>query len=454
MRRWPLKLKVGIYSAALVVVALIGTALLMFPYIYRTQLAELDERLADDAEELFRDLENSPGAPVDPQKPVNARFIPVALRLRYIDLEGPNGEELYTSPNLRGSDLRRVPPGLHTIELFGRNCRVGTFRKGPFTLHVGTRLGTIEGMQEDLRQGFYFALPIVAIGVFLGGLWLAARALRPVAAMTAAAERIGAQTPDERLPSPTAGDELARLTVVLNESFDRLQRAYKSAARFSADASHQLKTPISVLRAGIDELRRDLTLTDEQREVADLLLQQTRRLTTIVEDLLLLAQADAGRLKMETAPLDLTPILATMHDDLETLGAEKDVRVESQLPERLIATADPRRVEIILQNLGDNALKYNWPGGGIRLSTRSENGSVFVSIANTGQPIPARERERLFERFHRAGQSESIRGSGLGLNIARELARAHGGDLRLTRSDGEWTEFELRLPAAGTQNAE
>lgn len=448
MRRWPLKLKFAIYSAVLVVAALLTTAALMLPFIYEVQLAELDERLSEDAEELFRDLKNFQGEPFDPRRPVTSKFIPVALRLRYIDLEGPNGEELYKSSNLRDEDLRRVPPGLHTVELFGRNCRVGTFRDGPITLHVGTRLGTLEGMQQDLRRGFYFALPITGLIVFIGGLLLARQALRPITAMTAAAEQISAEKPDERLPMPRANDEIARLTRVLNESFDRLQRAYTSAARFSADASHQLKTPIAVLRAGLDELRLDDSLKPDQREIVGVLLQQTRRLTTLVEDLLLLAQADAGRLKLDPAPLDLIPVVDVLLDDLSALGADQQLQIERDAPDKLIACADARRVKIILQNLAENAVKYNRDQGTIRLRGWRENGAVKISVGNHGTPIPPEFRERLFERFNRAGQGENIKGHGLGLNIARELARAHGGDLRLARSDAEWTEFELRLPAA------
>jgi len=447
MTRWPLKLKVGLYCAILVVAGLVATAAIMLPFIYKSQLQELDERLAGDAEELFRDLKNFAGAPVDATKPVNAKFIPIALRLRYIDLEGPNGEELYKSPNLRDADLRHVPPGLHTVELFSRKCRVGTFKSEPFTLHVGTRLGTIEGMQDDLRRAFYFALPIAGVVVFLGGLLLARQALHPITAMTAAAERISALKPEERLPMPRANDEIARLTRVLNESFDRLQRAYSSAARFSADASHQLKTPLSVLRAGLDELRSNCDLTPEQREIAGVLLQQTRRLTTLVEDLLLLAQADAGRLRLNPAPLDLVPVVDVLLDDLSALGAEQDLEIERDIPPELVARADGRRVKIILQNLGENAVKYNCPSGRIRLRGWRENGSVFLALANTGVPIPGEYWERLFDRFSRPGTGENIKGHGLGLNIARELAHAHGGDLRLARSDDQWTEFELRLPS-------
>lgn len=450
MNRWPLKLKVGIYSAALVVLGLTGSSFLMAPLIYDRQLEALDSRLKDDATVLFDNLENARNAPIDPHRPITVRFVPKWLNLRYLHVEGPDGEDLYRSQNLvvRDETLSRCEPGIHTITLFGKNCRVGTFTEGPITLHVGTRLGTLEGMQRDLWFGLSVALPIAAILVFIGGIVLARHALGPVSAMTAAAERISASTPEERLPMPRARDEIARLTEVLNRSFDRLQRAYTSAARFSADASHQLKTPIAVLRAGLDELRVDDRLNRGQLETVDILLQQTRRLTTLVEDLLLLAQADAGRLNVEPAPLNLAPIVEMLADDLDALGSDRGITVEHDAPTVLMARADPRRVKIILQNLAENAVKYNRDGGRISVRGWAANGAVHVSVGNTGAAIPPEHRERLFERFNRAGQGENIKGHGLGLNIARELARAHGGELRLARSDAEATEFELTLPSA------
>lgn len=447
MTRWPIKLKVGLYTATLTVVAIFVTMLAILPVIYHRQLAELDQRIESDAEELFRSLQNLGVATAGQTRPVGARFIPPSLRLRYIELEGPNGEELYRSQNLRDKNLRAVPPGIRTISLFDRNCRVGTFTKGPHTLHIGTRLGTIEAVQAEVKFAFYMVLPFAALLVFLGSLVLARRALRPVSAMTSAAERITAQSPDERLPMPAANDEIARLTVVLNESFDRLQRAYAAAARFSADASHQLKTPIAVLRAGLDEMRYCDYLKPEDREIVAALLQQTRRLTTLVEDLLLLAQADAGRLQLQPAPTDLVPVIATALDDIEALSEEQSLTIERDVPSRLVAHADSRRVKIILQNLGENAVKYNRNAGRIRITARDDGKWVSISVANTGNPIPAQYRDRLFERFNRAGVGENIKGHGLGLNIARELARAHGGDLSLARSDAEWTEFLLTLPA-------
>jgi signal transduction histidine kinase len=298
MRKWPLKLKFGIYAAVLTTLALITTAGLTLPYIYFRQLAELDDTLTDDAKTLFNALENMPGE-LSGRQPVSSRFIATALKRRYIELRGPQNELLYRSSNLRDNDISNLPNGLVTVKfndpsLPTWNARIGTFRSNSITLRVGTRLNTIERMQQDLRSAFSYAIPLTAIGVFLGGLVLGRRALRPVAAMTAAAERISAQQPSERLPTPKGRDEIARLTTVLNNSFDRLQSAYTAAAQFSADASHQLKTPIAVLRAGLEELRHCDALKEEDLEMIDALLGQTRRLHALVEDLLLLAQVDAG----------------------------------------------------------------------------------------------------------------------------------------------------------------
>lgn len=447
MKAWPLKLKFGLYAAGLAYAAVVGFSLVLMPIIYHHQLDELDGQLKDNAEELFRDLENFTGAPKDYRKGFSERFIPVALRRRYMEIEGPEGQVLYRSPNLRGTDLTPQKEDLRTMVLFDRNVRVGTFRHGLLTLHIGTRLGTIEAMQEDLRIGLLWSLPVAALVVFSGGWLLARRALQPVADLTTAAEGIGVEHPTDRLPVPRSNDEIARLTVVLNASFDRLQKAYESAARFSADASHQLKTPVTVLRAGLESLRDTAYLQPPEQEEVLQLLKQTRRLTTLVDDLLLLAQVDAGRLKLEAQPLELEPLLQALGDDTGAACLTRGIGYEQSWADGAWVMGDARRISVILQNLAENAVKYCSAGGSVKLSAEAEAGLVRVQLSNSSPGIPEAERSRIFERFHRAGVGENIRGHGLGLNIARELARAQGGEVRLVRSDGGETVFELELRA-------
>ncbi|MCB1132719.1 MAG: HAMP domain-containing histidine kinase [Verrucomicrobiae bacterium] len=443
-KRGSLKMKVGLYAALLTILALITGAVVVLPSVHHHQIAQLDETLESDARELVRDLQNFRGAPLDPRRPLSAKFIPLALRGRYLIVEGPEGQVLYQSPNLRGTTLDSGV-GAETRELFGRNCRLVTVSEGPYLIHIGTRLGTIERFQRDMLRGFALSVPFVALVVFVGGWWLGRRAVAPVAAITAAAETITAENLHERLPMPRAKDEIARLTMVLNHTFDRLQSSYEAATRFSADASHQLKTPVAVLRAGLDSLAA--TADPALAPDIEALRQQTRRLTALIEDLLLLAQADAGRLALEADIIDLAALVEAAADDLGVLTCDRDIHVETNIATGLAARADARRIKLILQNLVENAAKYTPDGGAIRITAHIVDESIQVVVANSGALIPETDRTTIFERFRRgATVGENIRGHGLGLNIARELARAHGGDLEYRPTADGLNAFTLSLP--------
>ncbi len=451
--RLSLKFKVGLYAALVSAISLAILPLIMRPYIYHRQLADLDAELRRDADEIFKDLAARTAKGIDARRPLTREFLQASVRSRYIRIWIKDGVDLYQSANWRNFDPRSLKVGEAVVqiqdkELAERNCRIITVGNDGYLISIGTRLGTLEGMQKDLAFAFEVAIPVVAILVLVGTVLVAWRALRPIASMTAAAERISAEHPSERLPVPDTTDEIERLSRVLNASFDRLEKAYSSSERFSSAASHQLKTPLTILRAGLSELRSCEYLVGTERETVEALVQQTRRLTTLCEDLLLLAQVDAGRLDLSPEALDLIPQISGAIDDMEVLGMESNLTVEHELPESLIAIADARRVSIILQNLGDNAVKYNRKNGSVRVTARAENGKAIVAVASTGPCIISQDMERIFERFNRGNTGENLKGHGLGLSIARELARAHGGDLRLARSDEHWTEFELILPLA------
>jgi signal transduction histidine kinase len=237
--------------------------------------------------------------------------------------------------------------------------------------------------------------------------------------------------------------ERERAEAALEKTSKELQRS----ARFSANTSHQLKTPVTVLRAGLEELRTHENLTPEGREEIAALIHQTFRITSIIEDLLLLSQMDAGRLQIAFSTVDLSHLLEAQMDDLSALPDGVDAEVESDCADVHIA-GEKHYVALILQNLLENARKYNRPGGRIRISCREDGDWAVLTIGNTGRSIPGPAREHIFERFHRGSVGEDITGHGLGLNLARELARRHGGDLRLVRSKEDWTEFEVRFRLA------
>jgi signal transduction histidine kinase len=168
----------------------------------------------------------------------------------------------------------------------------------------------------------------------------------------------------------------------------------------------------------------------------------------LIEDLLLLSRMDAGRLKLDLSAVNLSQLIEASLDDLSALPDEIEVDVQTSFPPGLHVFGEKRFTAIILQNLLENARKYNRPGGTIRISARAEEDSVRLVVANTGRPISAAAQAHIFERFHRGAMGENVPGYGLGLNLARELARLHQGDLHLLRSDETWTEFEVRFRLA------
>ncbi|MCC7375822.1 MAG: HAMP domain-containing histidine kinase [Verrucomicrobiales bacterium] len=235
-----------------------------------------------------------------------------------------------------------------------------------------------------------------------------------------------------------------RAETALQQTSEELQRS----VRFSSDASHQLKTPVTVLRAGLDELLSRDELAPEIREEISQLIHQTYRLTGVIEDLLLLSRMDAGRLSLAFEPVDLSQILEVELDDLGALPDQHQLVIDQEFPATLVIAGERRYTTLIVRNLLENARKYNRRHGRVLVAAATTGGRVRLRIGNNGTPIPTEAQEHIFERFHRGAVGENIPGHGLGLNLARELARLHGGELRLLRSQDDWTEFEVTFRAA------
>jgi signal transduction histidine kinase len=238
-----------------------------------------------------------------------------------------------------------------------------------------------------------------------------------------------------------------RAEAALASTHEELQRS----TRFSADASHQLKTPVTVLRAGLEELLRRENLEPGMYDELSALHHQTYRLTGVIDDLLLLSRMDAGHLKIEFNPVNLTRLIEEWLDDLNAIPDSLGLQVETHVPPSLYIAGERRYASLVLQNLLENARKYNRPGGRIQVSAGEKAGTVYLTVGNTGPAIPAEMQPFIFERFSRGANGEKIAGHGIGLNLARELVRLHGGELNLVSSDENWTEFEVRFrPAEGS----
>ena len=440
--RWKLVLWAALFALSASIICLWTTWILL----RAQEIQALDRRLATDARELFRDIENFQGA--NKRHQVTERYVPLALRDRLVEVRGRDGEILYMSPNLSEPVLRNGIETFDTREIAGRPVRIGVFRDQELTLHVGADLKDIEQLGWEIARSLVIVIPIVLLVIAAGSWWLGSIALKPIENIRRAAERITAERLDERIPSQGPADEIGRLIDMLNATFERLQGSFEQAARFSADASHQLKTPIAILRAGIDEILNQRGLGNEHRErVADLL-QQTRRLTSVAENLLLLSRADTGRLALRATEFDLGKLLEGSLEDARILGAGGNLQIEANIPETLPMNGDREMIALTVQNLVENAVKYNRPGGKIAVSAEKHDHVVQICVGNNGPGIPPERVPHVFERFYRARGDEQTPGHGLGLSIARELARAHGGELTLATSREDWTEFRLRLSAS------
>jgi signal transduction histidine kinase len=291
-------------------------------------------------------------------------------------------------------------------------------------------LTALEERRRTLRWQVAGAGLILLLGAFGASHYLSGRLARVVTELAEASAADRAQLHRAEAALELRQEDLAR------------------AARFSADASHQLKTPVTVLRAGLEELGHREGTSPQRAEEISALVHQTYRLSGIIEDLLLLSRIDAGRLAIVMGAVDLTELFEAALDDVGAMPGAEAITIENELPAGLKVLGERRYLALVVQNLMENAAKYNRPGGRIRVAAREAGDKVEVTVENTGQPIPPEVQSRIFERFNRGAVGENVPGNGLGLNLARELARLHGGDLRLVGSNETGTRFEVTLRRA------
>ena len=294
------------------------------------------------------------------------------------------------------------------------------------------------------------AVPVAAFGVW----WITRKALRPLQEAASAAEQIDAKALSRRLPEPRTQDEVGRLVQVLNHSFDRLERRFEQATRFSSDASHELKTPLTIMRGEIESALKEEVDNPRIQSLLDSLLAETQRLCDIVEKLLLLSRADAGALTLTKEILDFSAICHELVEDAEILARPKRITTEFQISPDVKVLGDESYLRRVLLNLLDNAIKYNVEGGSLSISLTKSDALAVLRIANLGPGIPKEHETRVFERFYRADPSRSsdISGSGLGLSICREIVAAHGGQMWLDQSGSGWTAFIVTLPGPKSEN--
>jgi heavy metal sensor kinase len=299
---------------------------------------------------------------------------------------------------------------------------------------------------RSLRNVLLVAGPLALILATLSGYLLAAVALRPVESMRRRAAAISAETPGQRLPVPPTGDELERLGETLNEMLGRLESALERERGFVADAGHELRTPLALMRAELELALRHARSAEELRETVRLSVEEVDRLTQLAEDLLLIARFDQGKLPLRIERSDASELLGSVARRFEWRAQEAGRAVRAEEARGFEVWGDRIRLEQALGNLVDNALRHG--RGSVRLSVAAADGFIELHVTDEGEGFPPGFRARAFERFTRSDESRSGSSAGLGLSIVRVIAEAHGGSAHVGSGEDGGADVWLSLPAA------
>ena len=340
------------------------------------------------------------------------------------------------------------PPATLTLArtVDGHQWRIGLAVTARSRIAIGVDTRSLDAEMNGIRVAFLVAMPLALLVIGVGGWLFSSQAMRPLKKLIAATRQVTAEGLDSRLSSQNEDREFAELIEVFNGMLERLERSFKQAHRFSADAAHELKTPLAILQGQLERAIRMAEDGSAMQEELSSILDEVRRLSTISRKLLLLSQADAGRLNVHREAFDLSKSLVDLLEDTRMLAPQ--LQISGEIQPNIRIAADGSLLRQVLHNLISNAIKYNVEPGWIRISTALTPGRVEVRVANSSPGIPPAERGKIFERFFRADPAHSrhIEGVGLGLSVSREIARAHNGDIVFKVEDSGAVEFALLLP--------
>lgn len=383
---------------------------------------------------------------------------------RYAERRDPLGTRDPRWPPPQSGDLPLTPtarqraadglPTFETVEGLGpfpmRTLTWPVVEAGRVTSLI--RVGmSLESMAVTRRRFLLVMAAVIPLGLLAagtGGWLLARRALQPVDRMTEAARRIRAEHLTERLAGSGTGDELDRLAATLNDMLGRLDAAFQQIRQFSADASHELQTPLTILRGELEVALRSPRSPEEYQRVLRSALEECERIAHLVEGLLLLARADAGVLRLDRRAVDLAALLAEVAGQAQVLAQARGITLQLGPVEPATVQADHAHLGRLLLNLVENAIKYTPASGRVTLALHQASGWAEIHVTDTGIGLSPDEQAQIFQRFYRAAEAQSLdaRGAGLGLCIAQSIAEAHGGRIQVASAPGRGSTFTVQLP--------
>ncbi|MFI5208919.1 MAG: sensor histidine kinase [Gemmatimonadales bacterium] len=476
------KLTLGYFIAMTVAMLGFGVALVFVRRLPRIE--QLDQRLSRAAEIAAGSLEESRRVlgrltASDSAASLAATVTaPLVAVLDPLIVVGPAGQPLFFSEEARRLDYQdieqlmgRLDP-LPTARIFGtlRMAGLGEYRYlampvpeagsaiGAILVTLPTQVATVQ--TSELVQSMLLVAPFLLLGALALGYWLAGTTVRPLSDMTEELEEItDGRTLHRRLVVPGVGDELAQLAATVNGMLARLERSFGSLHRFTADASHELKTPLMVVRVGVERALTHAGTPPEAIEALDAALGQINHMAETVDNLLTLARADEGRATLAVAPFDLRDLVNEAGETAGILGDGAAIEVRIEVPEHpVVVPIDRGRIRQLLMNLVTNAIKYTPQGGKVSLALVDQDATVAIIVGDNGIGISPADLPHIFDRFWRADVSRDRTGerpgTGLGLAITKWIAEAHRGSISVQSRPGRGTVFTVTLPRGGAEAEE
>jgi heavy metal sensor kinase len=451
------RLRLALWYGAAVALVILAYAAGVYIFVNKSLREELDRALHDDFEIVEQLLNDNPPPADTAWAPPESHHADAGEAVRWIELWGPERRLRFRSAGL---DQRPVPgrapesydyasfvgaAGSRFRTITGAHSAGGT----TFVVRVTRSEARLQHELNELLIGLALGLPVAVILAGIGGYQLARRTLAPVERMTEQAQSVTAERLRSRVPVDNPDDELGRLATVINEMLRRIEEAFDRLKRFTADASHELRTPLTAIRSVGEVALREPRDPPAYRDVIGSMLEETDRLTSLVERLLLLSRADSGSASARFQSVPLLRLARDVGVHLSVLADERGQSVDIDGDESIEVEADPILLRESLVNVVDNAIAHSPHGGQVRVRVRRhETGEAMIEVIDSGPGIAPEHRERIFDRFFRVdeGRARHRGGAGLGLSIAQWAVGMHGGRITVDAAPAGGSIFRILLP--------
>jgi len=343
-------------------------------------------------------------------------------------------------------EMTHRPPGKEEVLIWTEPVLAESGKR--YFVQVAASQAYNNDVLRDLLGVLLLALVVATAIAISGGFFLIRSSLKPLDNIASRAQKITSRNLHERMPEHNTGDELQQLSVSLNRMIEKLEESFHHISRFSADASHELRTPLTIMRGELETALQDQSTSPEAREVLGSVLEETVRLSKIVDQLLTISRLDAGEASIEVSRFDFAELVRTTVEHMRLLADEKNIPLRVEAADAVHVEGDRYRLQQVVVNLLDNAVKYTPEGGSVNVKVGADGDKAVLTVTDSGIGIPQEAQTHIFERFYRTDKARSrqMGGTGLGLSIVKSIGAAHGGQVSVQSAEGRGSTFRFEIP--------